>query len=230
VIAQLLPAGVASAEAYEDPPGVELFAAEEAVIARAVDKRRREFRTVRHCARRALAELGLPPAPLLPGERGAPQWPAGVVGSMTHCSGYRAAAVARACELHALGIDAEPHDPLPDGVLDAIARPEERSRLAALAAGTVQRDTVHRDTVHWDRLLFCAKEAVYKAWYPLTGRWLGFEDASVTIDPVGHAFSARLLVPGPTIAGSQLAGFTGRWLTRDRLVLTTVVVPAVPGG
>jgi 4'-phosphopantetheinyl transferase EntD len=236
VIAQILPAEVASAEAYEDPPGVELFAAEEAVIARAVDKRRREFGTVRHCARRALAELGLPPAPLLPGERGAPQWPAGVVGSMTHCSGYRAAAVARACQAHALGIDAEPHGPLPDGVLDAIARPEERSRLAALAAAgtvhgdTVHGDTVHGDTVHWDRLRFCAKEAVYKAWYPLTGRWLGFEDASVTIDPAGHTFSARLLVPGPTITGSQLAGFTGRWLARDRLVLTTVVVPAAPGG
>ena len=36
---------------------------------------------------------------------------------------------------------------------------------------------------HWGRLLFSAKEAVYKAWYPLTGRWLGFEEARLTIDP-----------------------------------------------
>jgi len=109
VIEEILPAEVVAVEALADPPGVTLFPEEEAVIAKAVDKRRREFSTVRHCARLALAMLGLPRSPLLPGERGAPQWPVGVVGSMTHCAGYRAAAVARASDMVTIGIDAEPH-------------------------------------------------------------------------------------------------------------------------
>jgi 4'-phosphopantetheinyl transferase-like protein len=61
VIEKILPDAVASCEAFDDPPDAALFPEEEAVISRAVEKRRREFRTVRHCARRALTELGLPP-------------------------------------------------------------------------------------------------------------------------------------------------------------------------
>ncbi|PZS40918.1 MAG: 4'-phosphopantetheinyl transferase, partial [Pseudonocardiales bacterium] len=94
MIEKILPDGVASVEAFRDPPDAVLYPGEAELITRAVDKRRREFRTVRHCARQALRQLGLPPAPVLRGERGEPKWPAGVVGSMTHCAGYRAAAVA----------------------------------------------------------------------------------------------------------------------------------------
>jgi 4'-phosphopantetheinyl transferase EntD len=86
---------VACAESFVDPPEAVLFPEEEAVIARAVPKRRQEFTTARHCARTALATLGAPPAPILPGEMGAPTWPPGYVGTMTHCAGYRAAAIAR---------------------------------------------------------------------------------------------------------------------------------------
>ena len=71
----------------------------------------------------ASARLGVPPAPILPGERGAPQWPAGYAGSITHCAGYRAAAVARTREMLTIGVDAEPHDVLPDGVLDHVSLP-----------------------------------------------------------------------------------------------------------
>ena len=100
------------------------------LVARAVDRRRAEFTTVRTCARIALGRLGLPPAPLLTGSKREPLWPAGVVGSITHCDGYRAAAVARASEVAAIGIDAEPHDPLPDGILDRVTLPAERAHLA----------------------------------------------------------------------------------------------------
>ena len=103
LIEKMLARGVASVEAFCDPPDAVLYPGEAELIARAVDKRRREFRTVRHCARQALRQLGLPPAPVLRGERGEPRWPAGVVGSMTHCAGYRAAAVAHSCDFSALG-------------------------------------------------------------------------------------------------------------------------------
>lgn len=225
MIEKILPDEVASADAFDDPPDAVLYPGEEELISRAVDKRRREFRTVRHCARRALRQLGLPPVAVLRGERGEPQWPPGVVGSMTHCGGYRAAAVARSRDLHALGIDAEPHQPLPAGVLDAIALDVERDMVSELAAAD--------RTTCWDRILFCAKETIYKVWFPLTRSWLGFEDAAVTInsgsiDPAEGTFSARLLVGGLTITGNSLTHLSGRWLRDGGLVITTIALSAVP--
>ncbi|GAA2080578.1 4'-phosphopantetheinyl transferase family protein [Actinomadura alba] len=214
MIDEILPRGVVTAEAFgEELSHAELFPEEEQVIARSVDKRRHEFTAGRACARRALAGLGVPPAPLLPGERGAPRWPAGIVGSITHCAGYRAAAVARASEVTAVGIDAEPHDLLPDGVLDQIATPGELTLLPELRAAAPK--------VCWDRLLFSAKESIYKVWFPVAGRWLGFEDAVVTPDPDAGVFTARLLVPAPP----PLAGtLHGRWMVRDGLALTTITI------
>lgn len=214
MIEKLVPGSVVCEEAFHDVPETLMLPGEAAAIARAVPKRRREFGTVRHCARRAMAALGVPPAPLLPGANREPLWPDGLVGSLTHCAGYRAAAVARRADLATVGIDAEPHGPLPDGVLEAITLEEERPRIAGAEQG-----------VHWDRLLFCAKESVYKAWFPLTGRWLGFEQASVTLRPDGE-FRAELRVPGPRLAGVELTEFSGRWLVDAGLVITAVTVPA----
>ncbi|MCK2241247.1 MULTISPECIES: 4'-phosphopantetheinyl transferase superfamily protein [unclassified Crossiella] len=210
MLEKILPPGIAVAEAFGDPPEAVLFPEEEALLGRSVEKRRREFTTVRHCARRALAELGRPAVPLLRGERGAPIWPAGIVGSMTHCDGYRAAAVAEDRAVQTIGIDAEPHAPLPEGVLDAVSLPAERDWLSALSR--------REPGVHWDRLLFSAKESVYKAWFPLARRWLGFEEARLTVDPSAGSFRADLLVPGP------VEGFSGRWLVADGLVVTTIAV------
>jgi 4'-phosphopantetheinyl transferase EntD len=217
VIEEILPAAAATAETLDDSGEVILFPAEEALVGRAVEKRRREFATGRACARQALDSLGVPPAPIGSGERGEPLWPDGVVGSITHCDGYRACAVARSVDLATIGIDAEPHAPLPDGLIGDIAGPEERPRLAALADAD--------PNLHWDRLLFSAKESVYKAWFPLARAWLGFEDATLTIDPAG-AFAARLLVPGPTVDGRPIEGFEGRWLVRDGIVVTAIAVAA----
>jgi len=219
MIGDILPPEVVVEEAFGDLPDVMLFPSEEAVIANAVGKRRAEFATGRACARAALARLGLPPAPILPGPRGAPQWPSGVVGSITHCAGYRASAVARDGEVVTIGLDAEPHEKLPPGVLEAIASGGEQARVAALAAA--------RPDVHWDRILFCAKESVYKAWFPLTSQWLGFADAAVDIDPVHRTFTARLLVDGPVVNGAVLTGFEGRWLVSDGLIGAAIAVAAV---
>jgi 4'-phosphopantetheinyl transferase EntD len=222
VIEALLPAGVVAAEAFEDPPDATLFPEEEALVRDAVVKRRREFTTARHCARTALAGLGIPPVPVLAGSRREPLWPHGVVGSITHCLGYRAAAVGFADAVVTIGIDAEPNEPLPPGVLDSIARPEELSWVA------------HRQrtqpAVCWDRLLFSAKESVYKAWYPLARRWLDFEEATVAVVPADGSgatgsFTARLEVPGPVLPGAgRLTHFVGRWLVCRGLALTAIAV------
>ncbi|QBJ98154.1 4'-phosphopantetheinyl transferase superfamily protein [Rhodococcus sp. ABRD24] len=221
MIERILPAGIASSELFEDPPGLQPHPQEESLIARAVEKRRREFIGARHCARLAMADLGVDPAPILRGDKGSPVWPRGIVGSLTHCDGYRAAVLGHAMQVRALGIDAEPNGPLPNGVLDAVSRPEERAWLA----------TVDSSVVHWDRLLFCAKETTYKAWFPLTGRWLGFEDAHITFtsdadgaDGTMGSFHSRLLVPGGTLDGPPLASFDGRWIVSDGLIVTSISV------
>ncbi|WBC09298.1 4'-phosphopantetheinyl transferase superfamily protein [Micromonospora sp. WMMA1947] len=217
MIGTLLPAGAMAVEAFADRPGETPYPGEEDLVARAVATRRQEFVTARRCAREALARLGYAPAPIRPGPRREPVWPAGVVGSITHCTGYRAAAVAPAGALAGLGIDAEPHEPLPDGVAGVVTVAGEPERLAALRAAD--------PATHWDRLLFSAKESVYKAWYPLTGRWLGFEEAELTFDRDGR-FTARILVDGTRAdGGPPLDVLDGRWLVDGGLLLTAVAVP-----
>ena len=210
-------AGLAACEMYDDPPGLTPLPDEEPLIARAVAKRRNEFVTVRHCARLALGELGVPPAPILKGDKGEPRWPDGIVGSLTHCEGYRGAVVGRTCRVRSVGIDAEPHGVLPKGVLDAISLPDERRDMAALPA-----------ELHWDRILFCAKEATYKAWFPLTHRWLGFVDALIVFDlggnPTSGGFVSRILIDGAAESGPPLDALSGRWSVQNGLVLTAIVL------
>jgi 4'-phosphopantetheinyl transferase EntD len=220
VLDEIVPPQVVAVETLDDPPDAQLHPDEDAALRKAVAKRRIEAGTVRWCARQALAKLGQPAGPILPGLRGAPVWPAGIVGSMTHCAGYRAAALAHSRDVATIGIDAEPHSPLPDGVCDMVASQAERHALAELAAAAPE--------VCWDKLLFTAKEATYKAWFPLTQRWLGFQDASIDINPADGTFTARLLVPGPVLAGHQLTEFSGRWLAAGGLVITSIAVPARP--
>ncbi|GAA2794578.1 4'-phosphopantetheinyl transferase family protein [Streptomyces showdoensis] len=219
MIEELLPRPVATAEAFGDPAGAPVpFPGEEHLLARAVPARRREFTTARTCARRALGGLGLPPVAIPYAEPSrAPRWPDGIVGSITHCAGYRAAAVARDTDLVALGFDAEPHAALDNtGVLHLVTGAEERAHLAELAA--------LRPEIHWDRALFSAKESVFKAWSPLTGRWLDFSEATVVFRPDDSTFTARLLVEGPVVDGVRLTGFEGGFLVRDGLVLTATTV------
>ena len=136
---------------------------------------------------------------------------------MTHCDGYRAAAVARSRDLASIGIDAEPHSPLPGGVLDLVSVTKDPPILQA----------IKRLGVHGDRLLFSAKESVYKTWFPLTKRWLGFKDVTVALRLDG-TFTARLLVDGAAYPSRAMTELDGRWLTDRDTVLTSVTVPGHP--
>jgi 4'-phosphopantetheinyl transferase EntD len=215
MLEMILPAEVESQECFGEPPGGFLFPAEEQIIARAVAVRRREYATVRSCARGCLDRLGYPPVPILPGVGGAPTWPVGVQGSMTHCAGYAAAAVGPVSQILAIGIDAEPDVPLPDGVLDLVATAAERDRFAVAQP--------EPDSPNWDRLLFSAKEAVYKAWFPLVGEWLDHQQAEITFGPHDGTFVAVLARDGLLVKGHHVRRLDGRWI-RDRGILLTAVV------
>ncbi len=216
-IRALLPPAVEVEETTADAAAGVLFPEETAIVAGAVPKRRAEFATARDCARRALARLGHPPAPILTGPSREPLWPQEAVGSLTHCEGYRAAAVARAGDIATLGIDAETNEPLPEGVAELVTVGDERRTLSQLA--------VSEPGVAWDRVLFSAKESVYKAWFPLTGAWLDFTECELTIHPHNGTFTGRLLVPGPRIGARTIEQFTGRWAIRERHILTAVWEP-----
>jgi 4'-phosphopantetheinyl transferase EntD len=214
LLAGLLDHPVRTADILGEDPAAALLPAEEHLIAKSVASRQREVTYARTCARRALAELGRPPVAIARGPKGEPGWPAGVVGSLTHTKGYYAAAVAEATAVRSLGIDAEQHDVLPDGVLPHIAFGPELPMLRSLGGD-----------LHYDRILFSAKESVYKTWFPLTGRWLGFEDAELTLDPAG-TFTARILIDGAgTDGGPPLTTLHGRFAVRDSFVLTAITLP-----
>ena len=106
----------------------------------------------------------------------------------------------------AIGLDAEPIAPLPAGVLDVVASAGEREAVARLGG--------ERPGIPWDTLLFSAKEATYKAWYPLTGAVVGHDAVRVELSPAG-AFTAvataddasgREVVPGCAGAGCSGRG------------------------
>lgn len=220
MIELILPRGVITA--IDTGPGhgddsaiAGMWPSEAATVATASQKRRSEFAAVRALARRALSSMDREPAAIPRGGKGMPVWPTGVVGTMTHCDGYRAAALAEASDFRSVGVDVEPHAPLPRGVLDTVSLPEERDWVRAAAMG--------EPGVHWDLLLFTAKEATYKVWYPLTRRWLGFADARVTfrVDNVSGSggeggWTSEILVDPATVdSGPALTTVNGRWIIRS---------------
>lgn len=207
-------------------PGA-LLAEEQPLVAGASTARRAEFATGRHCARLALASLSpaLGRMPVLADARGAPVWPAGVVGSITHCPGWTGAVAARASSgvpalgrgVRSLGLDAEPLAPLPPGVLEVVASAHERKALARLVGLGGERSGIP-----WDTLLFAAKEATYKAWYPLAGTVVGHDAVHVELSASG-TFSAVARADDAT--GREVSHrVRGRWVLAEQVVVVLGVV------
>lgn len=170
--------GPAVADALES-----LHPAESALVAKAVDSRRNEFATGRRLAHRLLRELGVAEAPLLPDAQRAPRWPAGAVGSITHSHGWCAVAVAPAHEVAALGIDVDATLELPEKLWEQVLTDSERRALRASTPAAARASAMR---------IFSAKEALYKAQYPLTGSWLGFEEAELEFAADG-SFTVEIL-------------------------------------
>ena len=144
------------------------------------EKRRREFTAGRHCARQALACLGHEAVALPIGPARAPVWPPGVIGSISHTGDVAIAAVAWKSDLRSLGIDLESADPLEPDLLELVCREEE---LAALTSCGL-------DPQLGAKLIFSAKESVYKCLWPVTGTFLEFHAIGIRIDPVEARFTA----------------------------------------
>ncbi|WP_170287337.1 4'-phosphopantetheinyl transferase family protein [Halioglobus maricola] len=159
---------------------------EEACVANAVEKRKREFRSGRHAAKAALLQLGFEEninlLPVAGGKR--PDWPAGYVGSITHTAGYCAAAVAPQAHYRAIGIDVEPRTPMNPNVLSKICTEREQQWIAR------QPDDDRK--LDWGKTLFCIKETLYKVFNPIHDVFLGFQEAEVQLCLSDWSFTADI--------------------------------------
>ncbi len=160
---------LASEEMWQTP----LCAEEESLIEGTILKRQREFRAGRNAAHEALRQLAAPSGPLLRGSRREPVWPAGYIGTISHCRDLCVAACATDEVIAGLGVDVEPLSPLPAGVERYIHTAVERGLKEAVP----------------ERLIFSAKESLYKCYYPLLNRFFGFQSVSLTFDTIAQTFT-----------------------------------------
>jgi enterobactin synthetase component D len=194
----LFPAGVVGAELLCLEEAEELRAEERESLRGAAPRRLREFAAGRHCAREALAGLGLAGVAVPRRADRRPAWPAGVVGSISHSGGYCAAVVARRSGCSGLGFDAERWGRVTPALWRRIATAPEVAWLRGLGGDADRAAT----------LLFSAKEAFYKAQYARSERFVGFADAA--FHPGGDGgFEIELLVEVPGL-GSPGERFPGR--------------------
>jgi enterobactin synthetase component D len=179
-----------------------------------------EFLAGRFCAMEALRRLDPSRAPIMPGrtERGAPVWPSGVVGSITHTGGYVSAAVARSADMRARGIDAERRVSVPQA--------RRLSLQVCWASELMQGMEAGLDRVQSLTLAFSAKEAIFKCLFPLTGHMFYYHDVRIEhVDARTGMFDARLI---KTLSPEFRAGMhvEGRFELSESLVHTGVYLRA----
>jgi phosphopantetheine--protein transferase-like protein len=165
------------AEAEDAGQPVRLFPDEEAIVQNSVPKRRREFALGRACARQALENMGHPDWVIGRSTNGAPVWPDGIAGSITHTDGYAAALLGSTQHWSGIGIDAERIGRVTRNLWPRLFDTQERDYLAALEEAPQAVAAT---------LLFSAKEACFKAWGGMGP--LMFQEIHVT--PQGEGFAA----------------------------------------
>lgn len=208
----LLPDGVVTEWGDPAAGAAPLLEEEAPYVERAVEKRRAEFAKGRECARRALSRLGLgveASTALHVGPRREPLWPARVVGSITHTQGHCAAAVGWAEGYLGIGIDVELELGLPNELIDRVCSSVERQRLDLL--GDLGPGVAAR-------LIFSAKEAVYKCQFPSTQAFLGFKDVALRVDPAGTFEVEVLTTRVPSLLSRRMFG---RWRRTQGFLLAT---------
>lgn len=202
----------ATPEMWESPA----LEAEEQLIAQAIRKRQREFRAGRHCAHAALQKFGLARQAILRDAHRAPLWPEGYLGSISHCQDLCIAACAKQHPIISLGLDVEPLKPLKPGVEQYIQTAAETAYLESFSPRLPQR------------LVFSAKESLYKCFYPLLKTFFGFHTVEVVIDHQNQQFDFN---PGrdSKIQFPENLVFYGRYMvTATHLVTACYLMQAEP--
>lgn len=207
LISQILPSSARCSEQRGELFGHLLPEEASLLAARCSEKRRREFSAGRTCARAAVNEIYFPATPILVGPNREPLWPDGICGSITHCEGYCAAAVAHKDEICSLGIDGEPNIALPAEILQSVLLQTEISSLASARPMNLA----------CDRLLFSIKESIFKLWYPVERSWLDFLDVHVELSLQDNEFEAAIHRQGRTVPRT----IYGHYVATPDLLLTS---------
>lgn len=191
-----------------------------AQVAHAVPKRRLEYAVARRLARRVLADFGVTDFPLLAGPDRAPIWPEGLVGAITHtdgcAGGFCGVAVARRSRVVGIGLDAEPAEDLPADIVSRVLDPMEQAMSMSWSRPGLAA-----------RVIFSAKETIYKAVYPSLARFMEFSDVRLhRLDTHGF-FAARIIEPA--VVPAPFSGeLEGRFVMDGELLLTGLAIPARP--
>jgi 4'-phosphopantetheinyl transferase EntD len=156
----------------------DLIGAERRAIASAGQTRRQEFATGRAAAHEAMKAMQMAPAAVPVGAERRPEWPAGLVGSITHTREFAICCLARDSDYVGIGLDLENAGSVGQDVRAALFTVAERRRIRGGA-----------DTTR----LFCAKEAVYKAINPRAREFVDFHDVEIDLAPGRTCFRARYL-------------------------------------
>jgi 4'-phosphopantetheinyl transferase EntD len=199
----ILPSGVAVAAA---DPGTLYPLLPGETLPGAIPARLREFSAGRHAARQALASLGQPVKPIPQADDRAPVWPQGVTGSITH---NRNACLAAVSADRGIGLDLEEETALEQDLWSTILLPEEQAWAVS-----------QPDPGLAAKLIFSAKEAAYKAQYPVSRTLFGFETLHLRV--AGARFTATFQhTVGPFESGHVLNGTIAH---AEGLILTAVVL------
>jgi 4'-phosphopantetheinyl transferase EntD len=183
----------------------------------AVTKRVEEFTAGRACARRALAEFGIVDFPIKVGPKREPLWPEGYVGSITHTDGLCAAAVGESARFLGLGLDVEQTGRVGASIQARICVSAELDWLARLPAA---------EASHAATLVFAAKEAFYKAQFPVVREWLYFDVAAIEFPDWPAPAGSWLLRPQRPLAIEQYCAFPlrGGYRLEGELVVAGVAI------
>lgn len=211
-LVDLFPPGVAVVGGPHSAASGRLYPAEARLVERAVARRRHEFAAGRCFAREALAQIGVPPQPILAEDR-RPLWPAGTLGSITHTEGRCAAAVARQGDFVGVGLDVERRDAVTPDLHRHVLTAGERDWLQAMP---------ERDRDRWATLTFSAKEALYKSLAGLNAGFIGFDEVCIAHEAEG-AFQVRAESAGLKRILADVA-VRGRAIAEESWVWTAVTL------
>ncbi len=215
----LFPDSVATHWSADPAACAELTTEEIPGTTRFAPARLREFQRGRHCARQALGRLGVPACGIPIGTSREPCWPDGIVGSISHTAAVAAAAVAHATAYRSLGLDLEEDGPLDAGLVGRICRAEEEAWLGDLGI----------DPLVAARLVFSAKEAAYKALWPLTHQFLDFHELAIEPEPASGSF--RVVPHTARCPASLAADLVGRYVIAGGLIAVgAAVAPRASSG
>lgn len=214
-LAKIFPSCVAIEGGAVASVNAELYPTERDIIASAVDSRRLEFTAGRYFSRSALRRLGVAETAISVRPDRTPDWPEGIVGSISHAQGFCAAVVAQRSELLAVGLDIESVSAVNPALWPQLFSAREQAWL--------KRQHQYPQMLAAS-LLFSAKECFYKCQYTLTRQWLDFSDVELKVDPQ-RQFNASLT---RTIGEGFNKGYSlkGQYLVTEQLVFCGMSIAA----